>query len=437
MQGIMFAGALMPLPYAVYAVIQAVRGKVRITGLGTLLAYLAVLVPLIIIAIQTVNDVEPAILTVAAIASGAVVVLFSIILLIRELRRSDRALGQSYSVLGLGVGVLVIAGTLITPLVLEQVTTLLGATTATTTTNTTASTGATARNGAFAGQELTADMASSPLVQVIAGQSGLTGQAVIEQLQAGKSISELVTAGGGDLTAVTAAFTTAVEQGITDGTIPAQMTERFGGTSGFVEQLVQGGLPAQFGQALLASVLSGGVAAPAAGAPVSDPSAAGSDTTAAGVKDTTSAADTTTGSSERPAGFPQAPAGFNMPGGSNDSTGAAAQPEATATASPTATQQPTATPLPTRTPWPTSTPFPTFAPTSTTAPVAACNVLINFNLNLRASPSADGDLLLTIPYGTIVSASDHNADGRWQVTYDGVTGWVDGEYVTVMAGCRL
>lgn len=413
MQGIMFAGALMPLPYAVYAVIQAVRGKVRITGLGTLLAYLAVLVPLIIIAIQTVNDVEPAILTVAAIASGAVVVLFSIILLIRELRRSDRALGQSYSVLGLGVGVLVIAGTLLTPLVLDQVTTLLGATTPTASTS---ATGETARNGAFAGQELTADMASSPLVQVIAGQSGLTGQAVIEQLQAGKSISELVGAGGGDLTAVTAAFTTAVEQGITDGTIPAQMTERFGGTSGFVEQLVQGGLPAQFGQALLASVLSGGVAAPAA--------------------DMTTV-DQTTGSSERPAGFPQAPAGFNMPGGSNDSIGAAAQPEATATASPTATQPPTATPLPTQTPWPTSTPFPTFAPTSTTAPVAACNVLINFNLNLRASPSADGDLLLTIPYGTIVSASDHNADGWWQVTYEDVTGWVSGEYVTVMAGCGL
>ncbi|MCA9906027.1 MAG: SH3 domain-containing protein, partial [Anaerolineae bacterium] len=92
------------------------------------------------------------------------------------------------------------------------------------------------------------------------------------------------------------------------------------------------------------------------------------------------------------------------------------------------------------TPWPTSTPFPTFAPASTavpSVPAVTCSVLVNFNLNLRASASADGDLLLTIPYGTIVSASEHNADDWWQVTYDDVTGWVSGEFVTVMAGCGL
>jgi len=447
----MFAGVLMPLPYIVYAVIQTVRGKVNITGFGTLLAYAAVLIPLIIIAIQTVNDVEPAILTVAAIASGVAVAIFSLILLIRDLRRPDRTLNQSYGVLGIGVGVLVIAGTLLTPTVLEQVSSLMGVSSA----NTTAATAAAAGGGNFAAgnfqaPELTADMASSALVQTIATASGLTGEAVIEQITSGTSIQAMVSNGGGDVAAVTSAITSAVEQAINDGTLNSQMLTRFGDAATFADQLVQGALPGQLGQTMLVQLISGGSALPDAGsfAPPANAAAPADATTAnpaaadqTVVDQTQTSADQTTGSSERPAGFPEAPAGFAMPGGSgggsDSASGAAAQPAATEEARPTATSLPTSTPVPTQTPRPTSTPFPTFAPTSTVAPAATCSVLVNFNLNLRSGPNADDDLLLTIPFGTIVTASDHNADDWWQVTYEDVSGWISGEYVTVMAGCEM
>ncbi|MCC6616098.1 MAG: SH3 domain-containing protein [Anaerolineae bacterium] len=448
MQGVMFAGVLMPLPYIVYAVIQTVRGKLRITGFGTLLAYVAVLIPLIIIAIQTVNDAEPAILTMAAVASGAVVALFSLILLIRDLRRPDRSLNHSYSILGLGVGLLVIAGTLLTPTVLAQVDSVMGVSAASDGTGAATTSGF--PQGSFSAPELTADMASSSLIQTIASASGLTGEQVIEQINSDASIQTMVTDGGGDVAPVTSALASAVQKAIDDGTLNSQMLTRFGGDAAtFASQIVSGELPAQLGRTMLAQIISGGTALPDAGS-----FAAPSDTAGTGTADTTTGTDqavtdlTTTdqatGSSERPAGFPEAPAGFAMPGAesSSDSSGnndggdsgaGAAQPEATEAASAT----PTSTPAPTSTPQPTSTPFPTFEPTSTVAPVVTCSVLVNFNLNLRSGPSADADLLLTIPFGTIVKASAHNEDDWWQVTYEDVEGWISGEYVTIMAGCEL
>ncbi|MBK8027120.1 MAG: SH3 domain-containing protein [Chloroflexi bacterium] len=69
------------------------------------------------------------------------------------------------------------------------------------------------------------------------------------------------------------------------------------------------------------------------------------------------------------------------------------------------------------------------------AVTGACAVTVLRNLNLRTEPSADSERLLTIPYTTVLTASEKSADNWWRVTYDGLDGWVSGEFVTVDSTC--
>lgn len=138
-----------------------------------------------------------------------------------------------------------------------------------------------------------------------------------------------------------------------------------------------------------------------------------------------------------PNSFPAAPAGFALPA------------EATEEAA-TATLMPTNTPantgesarhavLPTITPSPaissTPTPFASLATATPSASAITCEMLTLYNLNLRAEPDAESELLRTIPYGTTITADGVDADGWWHVRYGGQEGWVSGEYVSAAAAC--
>jgi len=62
---------------------------------------------------------------------------------------------------------------------------------------------------------------------------------------------------------------------------------------------------------------------------------------------------------------------------------------------------------------------------------------MNYNVNLRARPESDAEILLTIPYNTVLSAAGRNLNATWWlVSYDGQTGWVDGQYVAVELPCN-
>jgi 4-amino-4-deoxy-L-arabinose transferase-like glycosyltransferase len=110
---------------------------------------------------------------------------------------------------------------------------------------------------------------------------------------------------------------------------------------------------------------------------------------------------------------------------------------------PTATSvPPTLAPSATPTLAPTSTPTP--APTATRIPATAtpsptlvdCQLLTNYNINLRAAPDAAADVLLTIPFNTSVSAFGRNQESTWWlVSYEGQTGWVSDDYVTGETAC--
>ncbi len=140
-----------------------------------------------------------------------------------------------------------------------------------------------------------------------------------------------------------------------------------------------------------------------------------------------------------------APVGFSAPEGFAPPAGFAAA-ESTEDAAPTPTVElaPTSTPesarqavLPTITPSPavTSTPMPSLTPMATATPVLpTCELMVLYNLNFRVEPDAASALLLTIPYSTVITGYELS-DGWWNVSYDGQTGWVSGDYVSALASC--
>jgi hypothetical protein len=306
---LLLVGAFLPLPYVFYVVIQTMRKRTQISGLGVLLAYIAILVPIGLFTWGTLSgNLEP-IFTPGVIVSAAVVLLFGIILMVREWRQPGRGLNRSYGTLSVGVSALLIVGLVL----------------------------------------------SSSLLNLLpnAGTASAAGMAG-GGFPAGMQLPEGVT----------------LPEGMT---IPEGMNIPAGGD---------------------ANADAGGESA-----------------------------------------FPAAPAGFSL-------GGSAAQPAADASPTPPPTLQPT-TALATRTLLPTITP--TLSATATPLATAAaptpvlptCDALVIYNLNLRAEPSADAQLLTTIPYGTTVSGTEITDDNWWRVTYDGQDGWVSGEYLSVLGACEI
>ncbi len=105
-------------------------------------------------------------------------------------------------------------------------------------------------------------------------------------------------------------------------------------------------------------------------------------------------------------------------------------PTATATSSPTRRPTAVATATATRYQFVTRTPLP-----SPTLP-SPCLALANFNLNLRVQPEADAEVLATIPFNNTIALFGRSADSIWWYgDYEGNTGWVKGEFLTLSASC--
>jgi uncharacterized protein YraI len=65
-----------------------------------------------------------------------------------------------------------------------------------------------------------------------------------------------------------------------------------------------------------------------------------------------------------------------------------------------------------------------------------CQLLTNYNINLRSAPDSAAAVLLTIPFNTGVSAFGRNQESTWWlVSYEGQTGWVSDDYVTGESSC--
>jgi hypothetical protein len=133
----------------------------------------------------------------------------------------------------------------------------------------------------------------------------------------------------------------------------------------------------------------------------------------------------------------EAPLGPDLPLATNTLAATApASSTPTVTAMPSRTPQPRRTPEPTRTARPTRTPFMTRTPEPTATASATCLAVVNYNLRLRAEPAEDAETLLTIPYTASIVLTGRSDDGLWvQTTFEGESGWVMAEYLTLGPNC--
>ncbi len=490
MQTVLTIGAFFALPYIFYAVIQTARRHSEINTFGTLLACAALIIPLSIQAIEIVTDTTKPLTIAAVLACAGIVVLFSLVISVLDLRRPDHALNHSYGPLGIGLGLLLVAGTIITPTVVSLFPNAI----------------ATAQ-GTASNQSINTSLASngtpgaSSLATVLSAQTGLEGDALLAQVNQGKSIADLVSAHSGDLKAVTDAFTAALTEMSAQ---RPQLLQRFGGDAATVAgQIVSGQASAQLTQFLLPALISGTSQSQGAGgfnrsASSGTPGAGGFNQpiqngtpqpggfNQGGQNGTPSQGGgfnqpipTNTpgqggfnqggqnGTPSQGGGFNQGgfnqpvqsgtpgqggfnPGGFNQGGqngtpqsggfnqGGQGGQGGFNPAAQNPTPLPSATLAPTSTPLPTRTPEPTATLIPTSTPLGAeteTVNAPTCSLTVLYNLNMRAAPNKDGGLILTIPADSVVASTGNNGDGWWQVTYQDRTGWVDGSYVTPSSAC--
>jgi uncharacterized protein YraI len=90
-----------------------------------------------------------------------------------------------------------------------------------------------------------------------------------------------------------------------------------------------------------------------------------------------------------------------------------------------------ATATPTRYQFVTRTPLPT-----ATLP-DPCLALANFNLNLRSLPEADAEVLATIPFNNTITLFGRSSDSDWWFgEYEGTSGWVKGEFLSLSTSCN-
>lgn len=73
--------------------------------------------------------------------------------------------------------------------------------------------------------------------------------------------------------------------------------------------------------------------------------------------------------------------------------------------------------------------------TVATTDAVTCTITPIYNLNLRDKPNTEGQIYLSIPYGTAVIANGITSDNWYSVNYNGQNGWVSGEYVSKVESC--
>lgn len=350
MDTILTIGGLTPLSYVFYTVIQSVRQRGQVNFLGTLLAVVAALVPISLVCWTVVSGNSEPILTIAAVASAGIVLLFSVIITVRDARHSSPGLNHSYGLLGIGVAALIIAGVLLVPRALALIP---GVTTETTPTDTATQVRPTFSDfSQFNSSTDATDDTSAPLDDLsIAPPEGFNlsalegGESALDPSTPENSSESFSAPAGFVLPETDQSERDATTENETVSTAPTPEQPRLTYDE-FAEQVM-----ARIGTVTLDETVA------------SSDAAAPSDT----VMDSEAVVDGET--------------------------------------------------------------VPTLASEQT------CLLTVNYNLNLRVEPSADAELLLTIPFGSTLETTGHDDSNWWHVTYNGTDGWVNGDYLTPTSTC--
>ncbi|MEO8394892.1 MAG: SH3 domain-containing protein, partial [Chloroflexota bacterium] len=249
------------------------------------------------------------------------------------------------------------------------------------------------------------------VAKVLSDQTGLSADDLNTQITNGSTLAQLVSAHNGDLNAVTTAIAGALDQLVGAGGRTGQLISRLGSdNTAIATQIVQGEVPAQVQQRIVSMLITG--AAPSAPA---DGTGSGGNPPPPG--DTNGGAPSTTQNQAAPPPTEAAPTATSLP--------------------PTATvARPTPISFPTDTDTPEAAQADAQVTVAATNSATACTLIPNYNLNLRDQPNKDtGSVLVSIPLGTNITADQRTSDGWYHLTYDGHTGWVDGQYASPSAGC--
>lgn len=401
-----------PLLYILFALVQVLRRQ-RQGVVAVILALLVLAAPIAAYFLSTGLAARLSLINTLAISAGVLFV-GSIIIGWLDRRSKDRKQRSSYGIIGTVMSFVLAVFIVVMPMT---------------------QTAAAGFSGAATSQNTAAEAAqSAALVKVLETQTGLSATELTAQLTNGSTIASLVAAHNGDLAAVTSAFVTALDELKARGGRETQMLSNVSTDSTEIAtKLVQGELPERIQQLLTTQLISGTQSFPSGqGNPNQTVIASGAETTS--VPQT------------KNNGFQPASTGSQP----------AAQPTSTPTVVPTLA--PTETIIrPTPIVFPTATPFAdtavvaadvangassdlvaaATAAAATSAPAVTCTLAIDFNLNLRDKPTTDGStVLLSIPFGNVVTATGHTADNWYSVTYNGQAGWVSGDYVTAQAECK-
>ncbi len=374
-------GGIFALLFVANALLQTLRRRHRIGFWHTALAFLAVLLPVAGLVIANLNPEPNALVGRASLALAGALLLSGLALSLLELFRPER-LRASRGVFAAGAGVLLLVASFSVPFTAAY--TLLSLPPTPTLPAAVAARGTPTLMPLSASDEEQARAVFREVLRIIADQAGMQPETVAVRLDQGDTVAELISANGGDLDRVVSAIADVMRQQIrllaAEGRINAVQAAL---ALSQMENIIRLAVNRRFEDSRLAAFLSG--------APIATASA-----------------------------------GPALP---------------TLTPTPTITSTATATATPSRTPAPpTATPtrwqYATRTPTPTATLPAPCLALTLYNLNLRAAPSRDAALQLTIPYNTTLLVYGRTADsGWWFVEYDGRTGWVDSQYVQAASAC--
>ncbi len=109
-------GALFSLLFGINSILRTARGKEKVSFFETLVAFLALVFPVMALVNNSASTQPLPLVNGATIGLGVALLLMSVITFIIERGKSARPLAQRRSVFGIGLGLLLVAAIFITPL---------------------------------------------------------------------------------------------------------------------------------------------------------------------------------------------------------------------------------------------------------------------------------------------------------------------------------
>lgn len=389
--------------YLLITLVRTIRRAEKISFWETLLVYLAVLSPLSGVVLASMNGVPDSLISFVALVFGAAFAIIGLIFALAELRRPQR-FKQSRGLLALGAGVLLSISSVAVPAASAYLSVPISEGTAV------------AQDSAPENASTTADLDEAQrqrfqtlfanLFSIISDETGLDIDGILSSLDEGKTVAQLITDNGGNVENVVDRLTLLLVEEIQGAARRGEITRM---------QAASGILFAESGVRI----------------------AVNNDIRTLQQIGSRNPGDATF------TPMPEGESFFTFLTTTPMPQQVAQQATSTPSPPPTNTVIPTLTPSATRTPQPTPTATNTrvlyASPTPTLTPTLPnpCVALMSYNVNMRAEPSLDAELVVTIPFETAISVYGRSEDGEWWFAeYEGDAGWVKDEFVRVTSACE-